>query len=63
MAHPRAQGQGPCPPREPERTRPHPPIFRLIEALAKLKPASFILDGKVAMFDEELISRFEGSGT
>lgn len=25
----------------------------------KLKPASFTLDGEVAVFDEELISRFE----
>jgi len=31
----------------------------LVEAPAKLKPASFILDGEVAVFDEELISRFE----
>jgi bifunctional non-homologous end joining protein LigD len=31
----------------------------LVEALAKLKPASFTLDGEVAVFDQELISRFE----
>jgi bifunctional non-homologous end joining protein LigD len=31
----------------------------LVEALAKLKPASFTLDGEVAVFDEDLISRFE----
>lgn len=31
----------------------------LVEALAKLKPASFTLDGEVAVFDEELVSRFE----
>jgi len=31
----------------------------LIEALTKLKPASFTLDGEVAVFDAELVSRFE----
>jgi bifunctional non-homologous end joining protein LigD len=31
----------------------------LVEALARLKPASFTLDGEVVVFDEELVSRFE----
>jgi len=40
--------------------RDHTPRFPdLGEALTKLKPASFALDGEVAVFDEELISRFE----
>ena len=41
---------------ERDHTRRFP---HLVEARAKLKPASFILDGEVAVFDEELISRFE----
>jgi len=31
----------------------------LVEALTNLKPASFTLDGEVAVFDEELVSCFE----
>ena len=40
--------------------RDHTKRFRdLVEALTALKPASFTLDGEVAVFDEELVSRFE----
>jgi ATP-dependent DNA ligase len=31
----------------------------LVAALAKLRPATFTLDGEVAVFDAELVSRFE----
>lgn len=41
---------------ERDHTRRFPHI---VEALAKLKPVSFILDGEVAVFDQELVSRFE----
>jgi bifunctional non-homologous end joining protein LigD len=41
---------------ERDHTRRFP---HLVEALTKLKPATFTLDGEVAVFDEELISRFE----
>jgi hypothetical protein len=30
-----------------------------VAALAALRPATFTLDGEVAVFDEELVSRFE----
>ena len=40
--------------------RDHTKRFRdLVAALEALKPATFTLDGEVAVFDEELISRFE----
>jgi bifunctional non-homologous end joining protein LigD len=40
--------------------RDHTKRFRdLVAALTALKPATFILDGEVAVFDEELVSRFE----
>jgi len=45
---------------ERDHTRRFP---HLVDALAKLKPARFILDGEVAVFDEELISASSGSGT
>lgn len=41
---------------ERDHTRRFP---HLVEALSKLKPASLILDGEVAVFDAELVSRFE----
>ena len=42
--------------------RDHTKRFHAIaEALTKLKPKSFTLDGEVAVFDEELISRFGAS--
>jgi bifunctional non-homologous end joining protein LigD len=40
--------------------RDHTKRFRdLVDALTALKPATFTLDGEVAVFDEELVSRFE----
>jgi bifunctional non-homologous end joining protein LigD len=40
--------------------RDHTKRFRHIAAaLAALKPATFTLDGEVAVFDQELVSRFE----
>jgi bifunctional non-homologous end joining protein LigD len=40
--------------------RDHSKRFRdLVAALEALKPATFTLDGEVAVFDEELVSRFE----
>ena len=40
--------------------RDHTKRFRdLVAALEALKPATFTLDGEVAVFDEELVSRFE----
>jgi bifunctional non-homologous end joining protein LigD len=31
----------------------------IVDALAALKPTTFTLDGEVAVFDEQLVSRFE----
>src|SRR6266446_2892005 len=59
VAHARAQDDGRVrliSRNECDHTRRFPP---LVEALTKLMPASFTLDGEVAVFDEELISRFE----
>ncbi len=40
--------------------RDHTKRFRdIADALAKLKPATFTLDGEVAVFDAQLVSRFE----
>lgn len=40
--------------------RDHTKRFRdIADALTKLKPATFTLDGEVAVFDEQLVSRFE----
>jgi ATP-dependent DNA ligase len=40
--------------------RDHSKRFRdLVAALEGLKPATFTLDGEVAVFDEKLVSRFE----
>ncbi len=41
---------------ERDHTRRFPDI---VAALVKLKPKTLILDGEVAVFDEELVSRFE----
>jgi ATP-dependent DNA ligase len=59
VAHARAQDDGRVrliSRNERDHTRRFP---HLVEALTKLMPASFTLDGEVAVFDEELISRFE----
>ena len=59
VAHARAQDDGRVrliSRNECDHTRRFP---HLVEALTKLMPASFTLDGEVAVFDEELISRFE----
>ena len=40
--------------------RDHTKRFRqIVDALTALKPATFTLDGEVAVFDQELVSRFE----
>lgn len=40
--------------------RDHTKRFRqIVDALAALKPRSFTLDGEIAVFDKELVSRFE----
>lgn len=41
---------------ERDHTRRFPEI---VAALARLKPKTLILDGEVAVFDEQLVSRFE----
>jgi bifunctional non-homologous end joining protein LigD len=59
VAHARAQDDGRVrliSRNERDHTRRFP---HLVETLTKLMPASFTLDGEVAVFDEELISRFE----
>jgi bifunctional non-homologous end joining protein LigD len=40
--------------------RDHTRRFRqIVDALTALKPDTFTLDGEVAVFDQELVSRFE----
>jgi ATP-dependent DNA ligase len=59
VAHPGGQGSWRRSPHQPERPGPHQGFHAIVEALAALKPKTFTLDGEVAVFDAELVSRFE----
>ena len=46
-------------PPQPQRGRPHPPLPDIAAAVAKLSARSLVLDGEVAVFDDQLRSRFD----
>ena len=55
----RLQGRRPRPPGQPERARPHAPLRDLAAAIAKLSARTLVLDGEVAIIDQQLRSRFD----
>jgi ATP-dependent DNA ligase len=59
LAHPRLQGRRPRPPGEPERARPHSPLRDIAAAISKLSARTLVLDGEVAIYDQQLRSRFD----
>ena len=58
MEDARVPRQLPRPPRLPERRRPHLLFRELASRIAQLRPDVLVLDGEVAVFDEQLVSRF-----
>jgi hypothetical protein len=59
LAHSGLQGRPARPPAEPPRCRPHQAVRRHAAAIGKLSARTLVLDGEIAIYDQQLRSRFE----
>jgi len=59
LADTRVQGRRARAPSQPQRPRPHPPLSPDRGGGVKLRARALVLDGEVAIFDQQLRSRFD----